>query len=462
MSLIDLPKAPLRLQFHTLTVMPPHNVNRDEDGRPKTTQYGGATRGRISSQAKKRWIRYALCDSEQRAVRTREAGVEVFDLLSKAGLPEIDCVRAAIAVNIGLGAGDAASDLIKKIKPDEQGAREIIKAAAKTKSADAVDPSEAALAHELAEAGDEAARRRVVLRRKGVKSSQGLVVSTRERQLYLARTQELIDAFADGKNLSTTLDQWTTSVSGGLLTRAEIDLDIALFGRMVAANPGINTQAAASVGHMMTTHAFAVEGDYFSAGEELNALGETGAAITSYAFFGGGTYYQHAVLDIAHLAHTLSEDGRYGREGVRDLVGRGVRVMLDGLTKVQPRGKRNSFASDTMASFALMDAGTGPTFNLALAFLDPVRPGERAKADAPFSYADRDALTVSVERLRNFHAVAREAYGITDPACAFAGPGAPRAGNSPPEPRDGVGEVWTLAALHAFAESEVARWWAAA
>jgi CT1975-like protein len=209
-------------------------------------------------------------------------------------------------------------------------------------------------------------------------------------------------------------------------------------------------------------HRRLLEGDYFSAGEELNVLGRTGAAITSYAFFGGGIYYQHAVLDVALLARTLREEGRYGPEAVRDLVGRGVRVMLDGLTKVQPRGKRNSFASDTMASFALMDAGTGPTFNLALAFLDPVRPGERAKADAPFSYAERDALTVSVERLRNFHAVAREAYGITDPACAFAGPGAPRAGNSPPRPREGVGEVWTLPALHAFAEGEVARWWAAA
>ena len=47
------------LQFHMLTAFPPHNVNRDEDGRPKTVRYGDVQRGRISSQARKRAIRMA-------------------------------------------------------------------------------------------------------------------------------------------------------------------------------------------------------------------------------------------------------------------------------------------------------------------------------------------------------------------------------------------------------------------
>src|SRR4051794_20988492 len=67
------------LQFHLLTAFPPHNVNRDEDGRPKTVAFGGALRGRISSQAKKRALRYAPhFENLQRSVRTREAGVFAF------------------------------------------------------------------------------------------------------------------------------------------------------------------------------------------------------------------------------------------------------------------------------------------------------------------------------------------------------------------------------------------------
>lgn len=44
--------SPIRtdvIQFHVLTAFPPHNVNRDEDGRPKTCTLGGSLRGRISS-----------------------------------------------------------------------------------------------------------------------------------------------------------------------------------------------------------------------------------------------------------------------------------------------------------------------------------------------------------------------------------------------------------------------------
>ncbi|MFZ1429011.1 MAG: type I-E CRISPR-associated protein Cas7/Cse4/CasC [Geminicoccaceae bacterium] len=106
------------LQLHLLTAMPPHNVNRDEDGRPKTVVMGGALRGRISSQAKKRALRFAAdFPASNRAVRTREAGIEAFQTLRKAGVDEGSAIRAAIAVNIALGAGDGATKIAKS-RPD--------------------------------------------------------------------------------------------------------------------------------------------------------------------------------------------------------------------------------------------------------------------------------------------------------------------------------------------------------
>ena len=47
----------LFLDIHALQVMPPSNANRDDAGSPKTAQYGGALRARVSSQCWKRAIR---------------------------------------------------------------------------------------------------------------------------------------------------------------------------------------------------------------------------------------------------------------------------------------------------------------------------------------------------------------------------------------------------------------------
>jgi CRISPR system Cascade subunit CasC len=114
----------IKLQFHVLTVLPPHNVNRDEDGNPKRVEFGGSVRGRISSQAKKRALRFAPhFPCGQRALRTREAGVEVFDKLSKNGIPEDNAILASIAVNTALGSGDGAADVTGKVSIRDEEAR---------------------------------------------------------------------------------------------------------------------------------------------------------------------------------------------------------------------------------------------------------------------------------------------------------------------------------------------------
>ena len=42
------------LQLHLLTAYPASNLNRDDTGRPKTLDFGGAPRIRVSSQSLKR------------------------------------------------------------------------------------------------------------------------------------------------------------------------------------------------------------------------------------------------------------------------------------------------------------------------------------------------------------------------------------------------------------------------
>lgn len=62
----------LFLDLHAIQTIPPANINRDDTGSPKTAQYGGVRRARVSSQAWKKAMReYFYGHSEQRNVGVR-------------------------------------------------------------------------------------------------------------------------------------------------------------------------------------------------------------------------------------------------------------------------------------------------------------------------------------------------------------------------------------------------------
>lgn len=56
-------KQRLFLDIHAIQTLPPSNINRDDTGSPKTAQYGGVTRARVSSQSWKRAIRKYFNDN---------------------------------------------------------------------------------------------------------------------------------------------------------------------------------------------------------------------------------------------------------------------------------------------------------------------------------------------------------------------------------------------------------------
>lgn len=47
----------LFMDVNAIQTLPPSNINRDDTGSPKTAQYGGVRRARVSSQSWKRAIR---------------------------------------------------------------------------------------------------------------------------------------------------------------------------------------------------------------------------------------------------------------------------------------------------------------------------------------------------------------------------------------------------------------------
>lgn len=68
-------KDRLFLDIHLIQTLPPSNVNRDDTGSPKTAQYGGVTRARVSSQSRKRAVRKYFneeCNLENQGIRSRD------------------------------------------------------------------------------------------------------------------------------------------------------------------------------------------------------------------------------------------------------------------------------------------------------------------------------------------------------------------------------------------------------
>ena len=71
------------IQLHLLTAYPPANLNRDDQGSPKTAKMGGYDRLRVSSQCLKRtWrtsdiFKHAMADHI--GTRTKEMGLKIYE-----------------------------------------------------------------------------------------------------------------------------------------------------------------------------------------------------------------------------------------------------------------------------------------------------------------------------------------------------------------------------------------------
>ena len=67
----------LFLDIHAIQTLPPSNMNRDDTGSPKTAQYGGVRRSRVSSQSWKKAMREYFNthgDQSNVGIRTKEKG----------------------------------------------------------------------------------------------------------------------------------------------------------------------------------------------------------------------------------------------------------------------------------------------------------------------------------------------------------------------------------------------------
>lgn len=329
------------IELHLLQSFPASNLNRDDLGQPKSVTFGGALRGRVSSQSLKKAARslfpeVGLAEGET-AWRTKRL-----------------LLKAAQELTPGIGEGGGAQE-----PADEE--RTIVREALRQ------------MGFEL-DANDLTQYLLFV----GTRAVDDLATFCRDN-----RTKLLADAEAREKEKKTKKNKGTTKkkvtddakkVAERILD-ARSAVDIALFGRMVADNKDFNVDAASQVAHAISTHSVANEFDFYTAVDDLKPEGEAGADMIGTVDFNAACYYHYANLDLGQLRRNLFGKEAKPDEDDEDLLRRATSAWLNAFIRAVPSGKQNSMAALTMPDTLLAVVRDSGSWNLANAFLDPV-PGQ--------------------------------------------------------------------------------------
>lgn len=144
-------------------------------------------------------------------------------------------------------------------------------------------------------------------------------------------------------------------------------VDIALFGRMVADDPALNTDASSQVAHAISTHKVENEYDYFTAMDDRSPEDQAGAGMIGTIEFNSSTLYRYATV----AAHDLKKN-----LGDADASAKAVKEFLRAFVCAMPTGKQNTFANGTPPYAVMVAIRRDQPVNLAGAFENPIKAGE--------------------------------------------------------------------------------------
>lgn len=302
------------IELHILQNFAPSNLNRDDTGNPKDTEFGGVRRARISSQAVKRSIRlhpvFAKTTEVEPAIRTRWMTRLLAEALVKAGRKEEEAKEVANAFSVQYS----------KLE-EKKGHTSVLLYLSKTE----IDMA--------------------------VKS-------------LTEKWKEVTKNLKDGK--SPELDALAKDLFKELKDRTSAP-DIALFGRMLAEKPELNIDAACQVAHAISTHRVNMDMDFYTAVDDLPRDDEVGAGMMGVTAFNSACFYRYARLDWDLLVKNLGGD--------TDLARKTVEGFLRAAALAIPSGKQNSFAAQNPPDFMLgVVRKDGQSWSLANAFETPVKP----------------------------------------------------------------------------------------
>lgn len=305
------------IDIYAIQTVPSSNINRDDTGSPKTAMYGGALRSRVSSQAWKRAMREmfpSFLDSDKLGVRTKFA------------VPLISQRIVALRADLEESAEDLAVAVLKA-------------AGLSTKTTDRKGSDE------------------------GTISSEYLVFIA---QAELQKLAELAIKWSDDEvNLNSVTAQMKKEVSQ--IFHGTQAVDIALFGRMLADAPDLNTDASSQVAHAISVDKIVQEYDYFTAVDDCAADDNAGAGMLGTIGFNSSTLYRYATVNL---------DALHDQLGNADAVSEGIAAFVETFVRAMPTGKQNTFANRTLPNAVFVALRKEQPINLVSAFENPVKANE--------------------------------------------------------------------------------------
>ena len=307
----------MQLEIHILQSFPPANLNRDENGMPKSTVFGGRPRARISSQCQKRAVRLFYQENsglkpEHFAQRSRAWMPELKGLLTLQSIPE---TQAEIAAKLALEVLGA------KFEGDKIESKTIL-----------------------------------FLGRTEIEAVANILIKNWEA---------IAPGLAGDKPALPGKDPNIPKVIEKLLAEKNKPGDVALFGRMMASLPTVNVDASVQMAHAISVNTLQQEFDFFTAVDDLGAGDDQGADHIGETGYNSSTYYRFAVVDTKQLEKNL---------GTKEQVAEIVQAFAEAFVKAIPTGHQNSFAAHSLPALVMAVVRKGQPVSLVDAFEDPIRP----------------------------------------------------------------------------------------
>ncbi len=341
------------IELHILQNFAPSNLNRDDTGNPKDTEFGGVRRARISSQCIKRSIRNEPVFSEKTAiepaVRTRWMNRLLAEALKNAGKDE----------TLAQSVADAFSVQYSKM---DKGHTSVL----------------------------------IYLAKSEVKAITDRLI---------AKWEPVVAGLKDGK--SPVIEEIAKELFKTLKDRTGAP-DIAMFGRMLAEKPELNIDAACQVAHAISTHRVSMDMDFYTAVDDLTRDDEAGAGMMGVIAFNSACFYRYARIDWEQLVKNLGGD--------KDLARKTVEGFLRASISAVPTGKQNGFAAQNPPDFLLgVTRKDGASWSLANAFEKPVKVDREGGYLAP-SIAALDAYWARLQKTYGGEGVKSAALALDDAA----------------------------------------------
>lgn len=339
----------IKIEVHLIQNFAPSNLNRDDTGQPKSATFGGFRRARISSQCSKRSARQLWKEGGSASVgeRTKQLKAELTPSLQMKGRSD---------EQIGTALDTFLTQFYSKMD--------------------------------------------------GEKTAVLVFVSQEE----LDTVRELIEKHWERLSVGNQLEAKDEKAASIALNKARTSADIALFGRMLAEQPGRNTDGSCQVAHPISTHKVDMEMDFYTAVDDLNPAEETGAGMMGVVGFNSACYYRYALVDRDQLARNLARktersNGKWAEELEAkdyDNADKVIKAFLEAMVYAIPTGKQNSFAAQNLPSFGMFVRRKGRVpVSLANAFAKPIRPKKE----------DDDLVGLSVAALTEHWGQLENVYG---------------------------------------------------